>query len=199
MELNSTATYDFRPEELPRQTQWSRPANIQGVDFLIAGIAREYGRAVGRNVDLSGNIPRLRNFPQSRDRSAGSAPAHSGQRNSYRREFKKKRYHVTPSATNVLKLADWPVNFVMLASQNLRAMAFFSMTRICQLPGQWSHTLLANSVPIPRCRYRRNTKNSAMSQALPPPDGDEIRATSANPTSLPSNLARNGSRESSDQ
>ena len=31
----------------------SRPPNIQGVDFLIAGVASENRRAVGRDVDLT--------------------------------------------------------------------------------------------------------------------------------------------------
>src|SRR5271165_6596109 len=33
---------------------WLRPANIQGVDFLIAGVAGKDRRAVRRDVDLMG-------------------------------------------------------------------------------------------------------------------------------------------------
>src|SRR5215472_8548775 len=106
-------------------------------------------------------------------------------RNSYRPESKEKRYQGTPSSTNLLECSGEPVNLAMLDSQKLRAGVFFSMTRICHRPGQRRHTSVANSVPIPRCRYRRRTKNSAMSQTWPSPNGSEFRVTRANPTSLP--------------
>jgi hypothetical protein len=148
-------------------------------------------------------VLRLPNLDQAKSavlNSLSSLDAQRGYRHAiYRRESSEKRYHVTPSATNLLEWADKPVNFVILDFQNFRARMFFPMTRICHLPGQRSHTIVAKSVPIPRCRYRRNTKNSAISQDSPSPDGSELRVTSTKPTNLPSSLARNGNRALSDR
>src|SRR6266700_4643472 len=92
-----------------------------------------------------------------------------------------------------------PANVEMARAQNCCAESFDSITRTSHKPGNRRHTSCAVFVPIPRLRYPRTTKNSAMSQTVSLPEISDPLFTNTNPANLPSILTRNGCRFGSHQ
>ena len=90
-----------------------------------------------------------------------------------------------------------PVKEGMARAQKRHAETFECITRTSHEPGNRLHTSCAMQVPIPRLRYPRTTKNSAISQTLSFPHRSDPLFTKTNPTSLPATVTRNGCRSGS--
>jgi hypothetical protein len=79
-------------------------------------------------------------------------------------------------------------------AQKWPAETFARITRTSHEPGNRLHTSCAMQAPIPRLRYPRITKNSAISQTISFPHSSDPLFTKTNPANLPATETRNGCR-----
>ena len=132
-------------------------------------------------------------------KSGGSAEESRGGRphmatHFYVRRFdsNEKTVQLSPSFSNGTASMFSPVNSAMARFQKLNAVTFDCITRTSHTPGNRFQTSCAIRVPVPRLRYARRTKNSAISHRLAFPETSDPFFTKTNPANLPSTQTRNG-------